>query len=62
MKKLSIEKLEVVSFTTENKKSFKGGGPTEHQIACPPTEALRSCYRPCNSDYAGCESIYICEA
>jgi hypothetical protein len=50
MKKLTIKHLEVHSFTTKVKKSVKGGGPTEHQIACPPTEALRSCYRACGDD------------
>lgn len=51
MKKLSIENLEVSSFTTEVKKSVHGGGgPTEHQVACPPTEALRSCYRACGDE------------
>ncbi|MFA0960904.1 hypothetical protein AB9P05_03800 [Roseivirga sp. BDSF3-8] len=50
MKKLNLKDLNVTSFSTNVKSQIIGGaegGPTEHQVACPETEALRSCLREC---------------
>lgn len=44
MKKLNLSDLSITSFTTSEKRIFKGGaemGPTEHKTYCPDTEALR---------------------
>ncbi|MGB3182650.1 MAG: pinensin family lanthipeptide [Cyclobacteriaceae bacterium] len=73
MKKLNLSDLKVSSFTTEKKKSVKGGAcETEFVNYCPYTEALRTCLNPCGTFEPGCgegtmertcngdESIKVC--
>ncbi|MGB3182652.1 MAG: pinensin family lanthipeptide [Cyclobacteriaceae bacterium] len=50
MNKLKLNELTIQSFTTSEKSRMKAGavgGGTEHRIACPETEALRSCINNC---------------